>query len=95
MKADRRTLACPWAALVPRMPICQGMAGSPQASQHGLLWGRSDSSASTKEEQALGFCRQLIERNVACVFFAPLELTPIGVVGERGAGAPTLDFWVK
>jgi GntR family transcriptional regulator of arabinose operon len=57
-------------------PICQGMAGAPQASQHGLLWGRSDSSGSTKEEQALGLCRQFIERNVAGVFFAPLELTP-------------------
>jgi GntR family transcriptional regulator of arabinose operon len=57
-------------------PICQGMAGAPQASQHGLLWGRSDSVGSTKEDQALTLCRQFIERNVSGVFFAPLELGP-------------------
>jgi GntR family transcriptional regulator, arabinose operon transcriptional repressor len=55
-------------------PICQGMAGAPQASQHGLLWGRTDGA--TKEEQALSLCRQFIERRVSGVFFAPLELTP-------------------
>src|ERR1700730_15928671 len=57
-------------------PICQGMAGSPEASQHALLWGRTDSTGSSKEEQALGLCRQFVERSVSGVFFAPLELTP-------------------
>jgi DNA-binding LacI/PurR family transcriptional regulator len=57
-------------------PICQGMASAPQASKCGLLWGSADLSGATKEEQALGLCRQFIERNVAGVFFAPLELTP-------------------
>jgi DNA-binding LacI/PurR family transcriptional regulator len=56
-------------------PICQGMAGAPQASQHGLLWGRTDQEGSTKQEQALGLCRQFIERSVSGVFFAPLERT--------------------
>jgi GntR family transcriptional regulator of arabinose operon len=57
-------------------PICQGMAGAPQASQHGLLWGRTDSDPATKEEQAMSLCRQFVERRVSGVFFAPLELTP-------------------
>jgi GntR family transcriptional regulator of arabinose operon len=54
-------------------PICRGMAGSPQATQHALLWGATDSAAATKEEQALSLCRQFIERKVSGVFFAPLE----------------------
>jgi len=57
-------------------PICQGMAGATGASQHGLLWGRTDSTGSTKEQQALSLCHQFIERHVSGVFFAPLELTP-------------------
>ena len=56
-------------------PICQGMAGAPQASQHALLWGSTDAAGTTKEEQALSLCQQFIERRVSGVFFAPLELT--------------------
>ena len=57
-------------------PICQGMAGAPEASHHGLLWGRAESTRTTKEEQALELCNQYIKRSVSGVFFAPLELTP-------------------
>lgn len=57
-------------------PICNGMAGAPQSSPHALLWGRTESTRATKEEQALKLCQQYIERNVSGVFFAPLELTP-------------------
>lgn len=57
-------------------PICQGMAGAPQASQYALLWGRTESTRATKEEQALKLCHQYVERNVSGVFLAPLELTP-------------------
>jgi len=57
-------------------PICQGMAGAPQATQHALLWGHTESTRATKEEQALKLCHQYVERNVSGVFFAPLELTP-------------------
>lgn len=56
-------------------PICEGMAGAPQAGQHALLWGNTDSTAGTKDEQAWRLCEQYIARNVAGVFFAPLELT--------------------
>jgi GntR family transcriptional regulator, arabinose operon transcriptional repressor len=56
-------------------PICQGMASSHHASQHALLWGSTDTTGTTKEEQALSLCQQFIERRVSGVFFAPLELT--------------------
>jgi len=57
-------------------PICEGMAGAPEAGQHALLWGATNSSAGTKEERAWQLCEQYISRRVAGVFFAPLELTP-------------------
>jgi GntR family transcriptional regulator of arabinose operon len=56
-------------------PICQGMMASPLARQHALLWGSLTSAAATKEERAWQLCRQYIDRRVAGVFFAPLELT--------------------
>jgi DNA-binding LacI/PurR family transcriptional regulator len=55
--------------------ICQGMTVSPLAREHALLWG-SNSGGQAKEERAWDLCRQYIERKVAGVFFAPLELTP-------------------
>jgi DNA-binding LacI/PurR family transcriptional regulator len=56
-------------------PICQGMAESPQAGEHALLWGKSTASEtlSVRQEQALQNCRQYIDRQVAGVFFAPSE----------------------
>ena len=56
-------------------PICQGMANAPEASECGLLWGRTDAAGATKEEQAWSLCQQFIERRVTGVFFAPLEIT--------------------
>src|SRR5580704_15942108 len=57
-------------------PICQGMANAPKESEYGLLWGRTDVAGTTKEEQGWSLCQQFIERRVAGVFFAPLEITP-------------------
>jgi len=57
-------------------PICQGMMASPLARQHALLWGSTPAGDVSKDERALDLCRQYIERRVAGVFFAPLELTP-------------------
>jgi GntR family transcriptional regulator, arabinose operon transcriptional repressor len=54
-------------------PICQGIAGAPTASRHGLLWGQGSAAAGSREEQALALCAQFIASNVAGVFFAPLE----------------------
>ena len=54
-------------------PICQGIAGAPTASRHGLLWGHTDLRGAPAEEQALGLCEQFIASHVAGVFFAPLE----------------------
>jgi GntR family transcriptional regulator of arabinose operon len=56
-------------------PICQGIAASPDANGHGLLWGHADARTLSKEEQALQLCRQCIARAVSGVFFAPLELS--------------------
>jgi GntR family transcriptional regulator, arabinose operon transcriptional repressor len=49
-------------------PICQAIAGAPEAAGHGLLWPQAD-----PEVEKL--CRQCIERKVDGVFFAPLELS--------------------
>jgi DNA-binding LacI/PurR family transcriptional regulator len=59
-------------------PICQGMMASPLAREHALIWGSATGKdePGSKEERALELCRQYIERKVAGVFFAPLELTP-------------------
>ncbi|HYL98587.1 MAG TPA: GntR family transcriptional regulator [Blastocatellia bacterium] len=56
-------------------PICQGMAGAPVASRYGLLWGRSQSTSEDRQQRAMDLCNEFIQRNVAGVFFAPLELT--------------------
>jgi DNA-binding LacI/PurR family transcriptional regulator len=54
-------------------PICQGMMASPLARDHALVWGSLNGAAPSREEQAWQICRQYIERNLAGVFFAPLE----------------------
>jgi GntR family transcriptional regulator of arabinose operon len=53
-------------------PICQAIANAPEASDHALLWGHSDTHAS-KADQAWRLCQQYISRKVSGVFFAPLE----------------------
>ena len=57
-------------------PICQGMMGSPLASEHALVWGSVSGSGRSREDSAWQMCRQYIERRVSGVFFAPLEQTP-------------------
>lgn len=54
-------------------PICQGIASAPTASRPALLWGHLAVERTSVDEQALGLCDQFIGRNVAGVFFAPLE----------------------
>jgi GntR family transcriptional regulator of arabinose operon len=72
-------------------PICQGMMGSPLAREHALLWGSVPGDrATTKEDRAWQLCRQYIDRQVAGVFFAPLELTP-GKDEVNGRIAHALD----
>jgi DNA-binding LacI/PurR family transcriptional regulator len=56
-------------------PICQGMMASPLAREHALLWGSLTRAEGPKDERAWQLCRQYIDRRVAGVFFAPLELT--------------------
>ncbi|MDQ2945101.1 MAG: GntR family transcriptional regulator [Acidobacteriota bacterium] len=57
-------------------PICQGIAGSPQAADHALLWGHTDAGHADREQQTMHLCRQFVDRKVSGVFFAPLERTP-------------------
>ena len=56
-------------------PICQGMMASPLAREHALVWGSVHGAGVSKEERAWQLCRHYIDRRVAGVFFAPLELT--------------------
>src|SRR5947209_18076324 len=53
-------------------PVCQGMAGAPQATRHALLWGHTESTRATKEEQAVKLCHQYVEQNVSVLLFAPV-----------------------
>jgi GntR family transcriptional regulator, arabinose operon transcriptional repressor len=56
-------------------PICQGIANSPEARGHGLLWAHADQRVESREEQALELARYCVSRHVAGVFFAPLEFS--------------------
>lgn len=56
-------------------PICQGIAASPDAQGHALLWPHAEASLSTEEDQALQLCDQCISHAVSGVFFAPMELS--------------------
>jgi GntR family transcriptional regulator, arabinose operon transcriptional repressor len=56
-------------------PICQGMSEAPQTRKNALLWGNITRDPGTKGEQAWQLCQQYITKEVAGVFFAPLERT--------------------
>ena len=60
--------------------ICQGMNDAPAAADHVLLWGNGGQpdpaaavTADARQEAAWRLCRQYVARQVAGVFFAPLE----------------------
>src|ERR1017187_10364462 len=57
-------------------PICQGIAASPEARGHGLLWAHADQGVEGRVEQALELAPYCLARSVAGVFFAPLEFSP-------------------
>jgi GntR family transcriptional regulator, arabinose operon transcriptional repressor len=83
VRTKRPTAALSFGLLIPDLgeteifePICQGMMASPLAREHALLWGSQTGPGESKEERAWELCRQYIDRHVAGVFFAPLELTP-------------------
>ncbi|MGI8958928.1 MAG: GntR family transcriptional regulator [Bryobacteraceae bacterium] len=66
-------------------PICQGIANARQTSGYALLWGHTDLTRDSKEEQAWQLCRQYITRKVSGVFFAPLEFE---------LGADKVNRWI-
>ncbi len=81
VKAPQAAGALSFGLLIPDLgetdifePICRGMMASPLAREHALLWGSVSDAAGSREEHAWRLCRQYIERRVAGVFFAPLEL---------------------
>jgi len=65
-------------------PICRGMAEAQHGSHHVLLWGSSLTNSANIEQQASQACRQLVDKRVSGVFFAPLELTPQKDAINRG-----------
>jgi GntR family transcriptional regulator, arabinose operon transcriptional repressor len=71
-------------------PICRGMMASPLAREHALVWGSVSDAAGSREEHAWRLCRQYIDRGVAGVFFAPLELSS-GKDGVNQRIADALD----
>lgn len=54
-------------------PICHGIANTPEAGDHALLWGHTDPRIASKADQCWQLCHQFIARKTAGVFFAPLE----------------------
>ena len=62
-------------------PLCRGMMSSPDARDFALLWGNT-SADQAKDTRARELCSQFISRQVAGVFFAPLEF---------GAGARAVN----
>jgi DNA-binding LacI/PurR family transcriptional regulator len=71
-------------------PICRGMMASPLAREHALIWGSVSGGDAPREDHAWRLCRQFIERGVAGVFFAPLELSA-GKDGVNRRIADALD----
>ena len=67
-------------------PICRGMMASPPARGHALVWGSEGGEGESRAERAWRLCRQYVERRVARVFFAPLELAPEKDVVNRRIG---------
>ena len=81
--------------------ICQGMNDAPAAADHVLLWGNGGGSSdlgdaasskagstAVRQEAAWRLCQQYIAREVAGVFFAPLErLEPADHTNERVVAA--------
>jgi DNA-binding LacI/PurR family transcriptional regulator len=71
-------------------PIVRSLTGAPAAREHAFLssGGAPDLSPADKEDAAWERCAQYIERRVAGVFFAPLELTPNkDLINERISAA--------
>ncbi len=59
-------------------PIARSLTAAPMAREHAFLsgGGAPELSPVEKEQAAWERCQQYIERRVAGIFFAPLELTP-------------------
>ncbi|HWR50865.1 MAG TPA: LacI family DNA-binding transcriptional regulator [Bryobacteraceae bacterium] len=56
-------------------PVSHGIAHAAEAAGKALLWGDLSAAGREKEQHALELCRYFISRQVAGVFFSPVELT--------------------
>lgn len=56
-------------------PICQGISLSRLGSKHDLIWGPLFEHDAPKAIQAQRLCEYYLDRNLAGIFFAPLELS--------------------
>jgi GntR family transcriptional regulator, arabinose operon transcriptional repressor len=54
-------------------PICRAIAAAPESQDHALLWPHADGGG--HGDEALQLARQCVDRAVAGVFFAPLEMS--------------------
>ena len=59
-------------------PICQAIAGAPEAEGHALLWPQAD-------VDIVKLCQRCIARKVDGIFFAPLELSERSAELNRSA----------
>ena len=64
-------------------PILRHMTSGAGSSSHALIYGSVDTEGGSKEARALELCRQYVERRVAGVVFAPIELTPLALSVNR------------
>ena len=56
-------------------PICQGIAASPDAAGHALLWAHAETRAASRDDQTVALARQCLAHKVDGIFFAPLEFS--------------------
>lgn len=64
-------------------PILRHMTSGAGTASHALIYGSVDAEGGSKEARALELCRQYVERRVAGVVFAPIELTPLALSVNR------------
>ena len=56
-------------------PICQGMARASRSTHDELLWGGATSDMESHAQQAIQLAQYYVTKDVAGVFFAPLEFS--------------------
>lgn len=96
-RAHERTDAALFGLVIPNLgeaeifgPICRAIAAAPGgvSRKHALLWPHAEPDAEGKAGEVIQLAEQCVERGVAGVFFAPLEMWEDG----RGVNRRVLDI---